>query len=291
MADTTTTNYSLTKPEVGASEDTWGTKLNSNLDTIDSQMKSISDAAAAAQSSANTALAKDPTLTLSGDVTGSATFTNLGNATLTATVGNNSHTHNGTTIDDNSISAAELNVSGNGTTSQYLRSDGDGSFTWATPPDTTANQTITLTGDASGSGTTSIAVTVANDSHSHSTSTITGLGSLATLSAVGAAQITDNSVGAAELNVSGNGTAGQALLSDGDGTMTWGSAGVDYGNCSNCSNYTLLTNKPTTYSNCNALYGSSATISLHNTNHSAISLTRDSYGRVTAFNCNCVCNG
>jgi len=48
-----------------------------------------------------------------------------------------------------------------------------------------------------------------------------GLGSLATLSTVNASTITDNSVGAAELNVSGNGTTAQFLRSDGDGTFSW----------------------------------------------------------------------
>jgi hypothetical protein len=37
----------------------------------------------------------DPTLTLTGDASGSATFTNLGNASLSVTVANDSHTHDG----------------------------------------------------------------------------------------------------------------------------------------------------------------------------------------------------
>jgi hypothetical protein len=43
MADGTTTNYSFTLPEVGASTDTWGTKLNANWTLADSTIGNIVD--------------------------------------------------------------------------------------------------------------------------------------------------------------------------------------------------------------------------------------------------------
>jgi hypothetical protein len=135
-ADAMASSNSITLSGLDVATQSWVTSQISNLvasapttlDTLNELAAALGDDpnfATTVSTSIGNKLDKthDMTLTLSGDATGSTTFTDMGNATLTVTVVNDSHTHDGryyTETEVNNLLAGKLSTTGKAADSNKL---------------------------------------------------------------------------------------------------------------------------------------------------------------------------
>ena len=215
MADTTTPVYSFVLPEVDGSDGTWGTKLNANLTALDGLLSgstNLQNASFTGTVSFGGSTGTAGQVLKSQGAGANAIWTDDTDTTYTAGSGLSlTGTEFANTAPDQTVvltAGASISVSG--------------TYPSFTITNDAPDQTVALTG----TGATTVTGTYPNftiDSTDNNTTYTAGTGLTLTSTEF---SVTDNGIGALQLNVSGNGTAGQVLQSDGDGTFTWANAGV-----------------------------------------------------------------
>jgi len=213
MADTTTPVYSFVLPEIDGSDGTWGTKLNANLTALDGLLSgsaNLQNASFTGTASFGGSTGTAGQVLKSQGAGANAIWTDDSNTTYTAGSGLSlTGTEFANTAPDQTVvmnAGSGISVSGTYPTFTVTNSSPD--------------QTVGLTG----TGGTTISGTYPNftiNSTDNNTTYTAGTGLTLTSTEF---SVTDNGIGALQLNVSGNGTNGQVLASDGDGSFSWTSA-------------------------------------------------------------------